>query len=39
VAGVAAFGGVETFDAADCMLLPAPATQPAALALINFPDT
>ena len=39
VAGVPAFGGVETFDAANCMLLPAPATEPAAWALVNFPDT
>jgi 4-amino-4-deoxy-L-arabinose transferase-like glycosyltransferase len=39
VAGVPAFGGVETFDAANCMLLPTPATEPAALALVNFPDT
>jgi len=39
VAGVSAYGGVETFDAADCMLLPTPASEPAAFALVNFPDT
>jgi hypothetical protein len=39
LAGAPAFGGVETFNGANCVLLPSPATEPAAFALVNFPDT
>ena len=38
VVGAPAFGGVDTYYAVDCLVLPTPATAPAAMALVGFPD-
>jgi hypothetical protein len=39
IAGKPAFGGVDTYYAVNCLLLPTPATEPATMALVNFRDT
>jgi len=39
IAGRPAFGGVNTYYAVNCVVLPTPATEPATMALVNFRDT